>query len=216
MIGNTDPELADVLHDSPESDRYRMRQFRSPAALELFDYGHRLAAERRHSPTDDLVSKLVHSRSTASSLTEREFDTMFLLLVVVSNETTRQAIAHGMLALVEHRDQWERSETTQSSSGARAPTRSCAGRRPSSLPAHRHRTPSSADDQAGDKVVVWYGSANLDEEVFPTSLHFDVGRKPNRHVTFGGAAALLPRSPPRQARSRSCSTSSCRGSPNSS
>ena len=58
MIGNTDPEMTDVLHDSPESERYRLLPFRSPAALELFEYGHRLAAERRREPSDDLVSKL--------------------------------------------------------------------------------------------------------------------------------------------------------------
>ncbi|MBD0316962.1 MAG: cytochrome P450, partial [Thermoleophilia bacterium] len=58
MIANTDPDFADVLHDSPESERYRLLPFRSPAALELFEYGHRIAAERRARPTDDLVSKL--------------------------------------------------------------------------------------------------------------------------------------------------------------
>ena len=129
---------------------------------------------------------------------------MFLLLVVAGNETTSQAIAHGMLALVEHRDQWERSETTRSSSGARAPTRSCAGRRPCPLPAHRHagRRAPRPDDQAGDKVVVWYGSANFDEEVFPDPLHFDVAGSPTGTSPSAAAAALLPRSPPRQARSR--------------
>jgi cytochrome P450 len=189
MIGNTDPELADVLHDSPESDRYRLLPFRSPAALELFDYGHRLAAERRRVPTDDLVSKLVHAEIDGEQLTEREFDTMFLLLVVAGNETTRQAIAHGMLALVEHRDQWERLRSDPEllwSSGADEILRW------SSPVLHFRRTATQDVDlrgqtiRAGDKVVVWYGSANFDEEVFPEPLRFDVGRKPNPHVTFGG------------------------------
>ncbi len=189
MIGNTDPELSDVLHDSPESDRYRMLPFRSPAALELFDYSHRLAAERRRAPTDDLVSTLVHTEIDGEQLTEREFDTMFLLLVVAGNETTRQAIAHGMLALVEHRDQWQRLRDEPDllwSSGADEILRwSC--------PVVHFRRTATQDTEirdqairAGNKVVVWYGSANFDEEVFPDPLRFDVGRTPNPHVTFGG------------------------------
>jgi len=189
MIGNTDPELTDVLLDSPESDRYRMLPFRSPAALELFDYGHRLAAERRRAPTDDLVSKLVHSEIDGERLTEREFDTMFLLLVVAGNETTRQAIAHGMLALVEHPDQWQRLRDDPElvwASGADEILRW------SSPVLHFRRTATQDMElrgqtiKAGDKVVVWYGSANFDEEVFADPLRFDVGRKPNPHVTFGG------------------------------
>jgi cytochrome P450 len=61
MIGNTDPELADVLSDSSESEQYRMLPFRSPASLELFEYAHQIATERRRAPEEDLVSKLVQS-----------------------------------------------------------------------------------------------------------------------------------------------------------
>src|SRR3954453_4114461 len=74
--------------------------------MELFQYGHRIDAERRRHPKDDLVSKLVTwEGEDGRRLTEREFDTMFLILVVAGNETTRQAIAHGMLALMEHPEQ---------------------------------------------------------------------------------------------------------------
>ena len=189
MIGNTDPELADVLHDSPESEQYRMLPFRSPAALELFEYAHRLAAERRRSPAEDLVSKLVHAEIDGESLSERELDTMFLLLVVAGNETTRQAIAHGMLALAEHRDQWRRLNEDPEllwTAGADEILRW------SSPVLHFRRTATRDVElggqtiRAGDKVVVWYVSANFDEEVFADPLRFDVGRRPNPHVTFGG------------------------------
>jgi len=189
MIANTDPDYADVLHDSPESEAYRLVPFRSPAALELFEYGHALAAERRREPRDDLVSKLVHTEIDGERLTEREFDTMFLLLVVAGNETTRQAIAHGMLALVEHPDQWERLR------GDPQLAWECGADeilRWSSPVLHFRRT-ATADTEirgqpvaAGDKVVVWYVSANFDEEVFEAPERFDVGRSPNRHLTFGG------------------------------
>ena len=189
MIGNTDPELTDVLYDSPESERYRLLPFRSPAALELFEYGHRLAAERRREPRDDLVSKLVHAEIDGERLSEREFDTMFLLLVVAGNETTRQAIAHGMLALVEHREQWQRLREDPEllwDSGADEILRW------SSPVLHFRRTATRDVElreqtiRSGDKVVVWYVSANFDEEVFEDPLRFDVGRRPNQHVTFGG------------------------------
>jgi cytochrome P450 len=189
MIGNTDPELADVLHDSPESERYRMLPFRSPAALELFEYGHRLAAERRSDPQDDLISKLVHAEIEGERLTEREFDTMFLILVVAGNETTRQAIAHGMLALVEHPEEWRRLRDDSDlvwGAGADEILRW------SSPVLHFRRTATRDVElggktiRAGDKVVVWYVSANFDEDVFEEPLRFDAGRRPNPHVTFGG------------------------------
>jgi cytochrome P450 len=189
MIGNTDPELADVLHDSPESDQYRMLPFRSPASLELFEYAHALAEERRRVATDDLVSKLVHAEIDGERLSEREFDSMFLLLVVAGNETTRQAIAHGMLALAEHREQWRRLTEDPEllwAAGADEILRW-------SSPVLHFRRSATRDVElggqairAGDKVVIWYVSANFDEEVFADPLRFDVGRRPNPHLTFGG------------------------------
>jgi cytochrome P450 len=189
MIGNTDPELADVLHDSPDSERYRMLPFRSPAALELFEYGHGLAAERRHRPQDDLVSKLANAEIDGQRLTEQEFDTMFLILVVAGNETTRQAIAHGMLALIENLDEWKRLVDDHELVWTAAADEIL---RWSSPVLHFRRTATRDVElggrtiKTGDKVVIWYVSANFDEQVFEDPLHFDVGRRPNPHVTFGG------------------------------
>ena len=188
-IGNTDPELAVVLHDSPESDQYRLLPFRSPAAVELFEYGHWLAAQRREDPRDDLVSKLVHAEIEGEQLTPQEFDTMFLLLVVAGNETTRQAIAHGMNALMEHREEWSRLREDPQliwRTGADEILRW-------STPVLHFRRTATRDVElggrtirAGDKVVVWYISANFDEEVFDEPHRFDVGRRSNPHVVFGG------------------------------
>ena len=189
MIANTDPDFADVLHDSPESERYRLVPFRSPAALELFEYAHGIAAERRAAPTDDLVSHLVNTEIDGERLTERELDTMFLLLVVAGNETTRQAIAHGMLALVDHPAQWQRLREEPELVSETAADEVL---RWSSPVLHFRRTAMRDLDlrgqriAAGDKVVVWYVSANFDEDVFEEPLRFDVGRRPNRHITFGG------------------------------
>jgi cytochrome P450 len=189
LIANTDPDFADVLHDSPASEEYRLVPFRSPASLELFEYGHALAAKRRAEPTDDLVSKLVHAEIEGERLTEREFDTMFLLLVVAGNETTRQAIAHGMLALLEHPDELARLRADPQlvwDTGADEILRW-------SSPVFHFRRTATRDVELrgrrireGDKVVVWYVSANFDEEVFDEPFAFDVGRTPNPHITFGG------------------------------
>jgi cytochrome P450 len=189
MIANTDPEFADVLYDSPESERYRLVPFRSPAALELFEYGHRIAAERRTEPRGDLVSKLVHAEIDGERLTERAFDTMFLLLVVAGNETTRQAIAHGMLALLEQPAELERLRSEPQMIWATGADEILRW----STPVFHFRRTATRDVELrgetireGDKVVVWYVSANFDEEVFDDPQTFDVGRRPNPHITFGG------------------------------
>jgi cytochrome P450 len=188
-IGNTDPELTQILLDSPESERYRLVPFRSPSALEIIHYGHWLAEQRRSDPRDDLVSKLVHADVDGEKLTTQEFDAMFVLLVVAGNETTRQAIAHGMNALMEHPAEWRRLADDPQliwRTGADEILRWAS-------PVLHFRRTATRDVElrgktirVGDKVVVWYVSANFDEEVFEDPYRFDVGRSPNRHVVFGG------------------------------
>jgi cytochrome P450 len=187
LIGNTDPEYTDILLDSPESDQYRLLPFRSPASLEVFEYARGMAAERRVQPKDDLVSKLVHAEIDGDRLTEREFDTMFLLLVVAGNETTRQSIAHGMRALIERQDQLARLR--EDPSLLRTATEEML--RWSSPVMHFRRTATRDVElrgmliRAGDKVVTWYVSGNRDEEVFPDPFRFDIERSPNDYLSFG-------------------------------
>lgn len=187
MIANTDPDLSDVVVDREDTSAYRLLPFRSPAALELFDYAHALAAKRRVDPQDDLVSKLVHAEVDGDRLTERELDNFFTLIVIAGNETTRQTIAAAMLALMEHPDQWR-----------------LLGDDPRLVPAaveefirwaspvFQFRRTATRDTELrgvkirrGDKVVMWYISANFDEEVFPDPYRFDVRRQPNEHAAFG-------------------------------
>lgn len=188
MMGNTDPEVADVLWDSEEArKKYRLYPFRSPAAQEVFEYGHWLGKQRRQNPQNDLVSKLIHAEIDGERLTEREYDTMFLLLVVAGNETTRQAIAHGMQAFIEHPDQTARLQADPSL----MPKAVEEILRWSSPILHFRRT-ATVDTQmhgktikAGDKVVLWFVSANRDEAVFTDPDRFDIGRDPNPHLAFG-------------------------------
>lgn len=107
MFANTDPDYTDVLADSPESEKYRLLPFRSPAGQEAFDYGRRLALERRGGTGTDLVSKLVNQTPRDGiPLSDRDFDNYFVLLMVAGNETTRHAISHSMEALATNRDQF--------------------------------------------------------------------------------------------------------------
>lgn len=188
MIGNTDPDYADVLLGHADSDQYKHLPFRSPAALEVFEYGRKLAAERRGGDGEDLVSKLVNRQPVdGEPLTATEFDNYFLLLVVAGNETTRHTISHSMLALLQNPDQLvllqQRPELI---AGAVEEMLRWAS------PVYHFRRTATRDVElrgrqirAGDKVVMWFASGNRDEEVFDDPYRFDVTRSPNDHVAFG-------------------------------
>ena len=133
------------------------------------------------------MTKLVEAEIDGERLTSREFDVMFLLLVVAGNETTRQAIAHGMQALMEHPEELERLRDDP----ALMPTAVDEIIRWATPVLHFRRTATRDVElrgrtiREGDKVVVWYISANRDELVFDDPYRFDVGRRPNEHVSFG-------------------------------
>ena len=108
MLGQDDPEFA----IDPEVEKAnRHLPFSNPAALDMFAYGQKLAAERRECPRDDIVTKLVEAEIDGRPLSEHEYDVYFLLLAVAGNETTRHSISHGLLALIENPDQLERLRT---------------------------------------------------------------------------------------------------------
>jgi cytochrome P450 len=187
MIANTDPDLSALVVDQGDTSAYRLLPFRSPAAPELFGYAHALAAKRRADPRDDLMSKLVHAEVDGDRLTERELDNFFTLLVIAGNETTRQTTAHAMLALMEHPDQWRRLRDDPSlvATAVEEFIRWASPVFQFRRTATRDTALRGVEIQAGDKVVMWYISANFDEDAFPDPFRFDVGRQPNDHAAFG-------------------------------
>jgi cytochrome P450 len=194
IIGNTDPDYADVLLHSEESERYRDLPFRSPASLEVFAYGRELARQRRGGAGSDLVSRLVNETPRDGvPLSERDFDNYFLLLVVAGNETTRHAISHSMLALIQHPGQLDLLRRDPSLiPGAVEEFLRWAS------PVYHFRRTATRDVELGgklirqgDKVVMWYASGNRDEEVFGDPYAFDVTRQTNDHVTFGKGSPHL-------------------------
>lgn len=188
LVGSTDPDYADVLADTEDSEPYRDLPFRSPAALEVFAYGDSLAKERKGGCGSDLVSKLANQvPEDGVALSERDFHNYFLLLLAAGNETTRHTLSHTMKALIEHpeaaRTLRERPELLPSAVEEFLRWAS---------PVYHFRRTATKDVElhgrhirAGDKVVMWYASGNRDETVFEDPDVFDVTRSPNDHVTFG-------------------------------
>jgi cytochrome P450 len=188
MVGNTDPEHADVLIGSADSDEYRHVPFRSPAAIEVYEYGRHMAEARRGKGGSDLVTLLADGvPSDGQPLTEHEFNTNFLLLVVAGNETTRHTITHSMNNLLNNPEQMDILRNDPSL----IPWAVEEFLRYASPVYHFRRTAtkdtafSGADIAEGDKVVVWFASGNRDEKVFDEPYRFDVTRNPNEHMSFG-------------------------------
>ena len=188
MIGFDDPEHADVLISNPESEKYRLVPFRSPAALELFAYGDALAKERRGKNGTDLVSVLVNGdMSDGLALSERDFHTNFLLLVVAGNETTRHTISHTMINLIKHPEQLRMLQENPEL----IPWAVEEFLRFASPVYHFRRTVTNDVElhgqtiKSGEKIVTWFASGNRDSQIFENADKFDVTRNPNEHMTFG-------------------------------
>ena len=188
IVGATDPDYARVLVNSPEAEQYKHLPFRSPASLEIFEYGRKLAAERRGSDREDLVSKLVNRiPEDGVPLTDTDYDNYFLLLVVAGNETTRQAISHSMKALMDFPDQLQYflDHPEKSQVAVEELVRYAS-------PVYHFRRTATRDVELhgqtikeGDKLVMWFASGNRDEDVFPDPYRLDLTRYPNEHMTFG-------------------------------
>jgi len=190
ILGNTDPDVVgeeNVVERALRNPKLRMLPFSSPFSLDLIEYGRGLGEARRHEPRDDITTRLVEAEIDGSRLTEQEFGTMFILLTTAGNETTRHTISLGLADLLAHPDELERLAADPSLAGTAADE---LLRR--AHPVHHFRRTATRDVEAygrtirrGDKVTIWYASANYDEEKFADPYRLDVGRAPNRHVTFG-------------------------------
>jgi cytochrome P450 len=188
MIGNTDPDYSEHLITDPDSDQYKHLPFRSPAALEVFEYGRELARRRRGGEGTDLISILVNrTPEDGEPLSATDFDNYFLLLVIAGNETTRHAISQSMLALIENQDQLKLlQEQPELIPGAVEEFLRWAS------PVYHFRRTATRDVELGgkpikadDKVVMWFASGNRDEAVFDDPYRLDVARTNIDHVTFG-------------------------------
>ncbi len=154
---------------------------------ELLDYFAGLAVQRRARPTEDLAGLLVRARVDGEPLVDADLLAYYLILVVAGNETTRNAISGGLLAFIEHPDQWEQLRADPSLIDAAVEEIL----RWTTPVIHMART-AAADVELGgqriakgDLVAMFYPSANRDEDVFDLPFEFCIDRQPNRHLAFG-------------------------------
>jgi cytochrome P450 len=157
--------------------------------IELAELMKDLGREREHHPREDLTSDLVSAEVDGERLSADELASFFILLVVAGNETTRNALSWGLVALSEHPDQ--RAAWVADLEGL-APSAVEEIVRWSTPVIQMRRTltrPFAMGDQhfeEGEKVLLFYNSANRDEKAFADPFVFDLSRKDNRHVGFGG------------------------------
>jgi len=187
LIGQDDPEYGPALGPA-ERARWRDLPFGHPSSLRVFELARTLRRERLARPRDDVLTRMAVGEVEGRRLDQAEFDRFFLMLVVAGNETTRHAISFGLLALAEHPAQLE---LLRRPGAARTAAEEVLRW---STPINFHRRTATRDCelrgrriQAGDKLGLYYASANRDERAFDRPSAFDVARRPNDHLTFGKA-----------------------------
>jgi cholest-4-en-3-one 26-monooxygenase len=174
MVGYDDPEF--------EGDG-------EAASVEILSYSMVMAEERRACPRDDIVSKLVNAQIDGDELTSDEFGFFVILLAVAGNETTRNAISHGMLAFLDHPEQWELFKAQRPATAVDEIVRWATPVTVFQRTATKDTELGGQPIRKGQRVGLFYRSANFDEEVFDEPEQFNVLRDPNPHVGFGGTGA---------------------------
>ncbi|MGW6728555.1 cytochrome P450 [Nocardia sp. NPDC055029] len=176
-------------YDDPEYGDATTTESSSTAAMEILGYAWNMAEQRRTDPRDDIVSRLVHADLDGEALGSDEFGFFVILLAVAGNETTRNAITHGMKAFVDHPEQWElfrqRRPVTAADEIVRWATPVTVFQRTATADAEL----GGQRIRAGDRVGLFYSSANFDEDAFEQPFRFDILRDPNPHLGFGGTGA---------------------------
>lgn len=175
MTGNDDPEYADI---DPKA-----------TSVELIMYAMQMAAIKAENPGDDIVTTLINADIDGEKLSDDEFGFFVVMLAVAGNETTRNSITQGMMAFADHPDQWElfkkeRPETAVDEIVRWATPVTCFQRT-----ALEDYELSGVQIKKGQRVVMFYRSANFDEDVFDDPYTFNILRDPNPHVGFGGTGA---------------------------
>ncbi|HEV7933627.1 MAG TPA: cytochrome P450 [Actinomadura sp.] len=183
ILAGNDPEFM------PQNDFEQIALRLLTAGQTLKDLVEDLGRHRREHPTDDLTSALVNANIDGESLTDQELGSFFILLVVAGNETTRNAIAHGLDLFTRNPDQ--RALLTSDFDAHIPGAVEEIVRHASPViwmrrTATRDTTLNGHDIKADDKLILYYWSANRDEAVFAEPDRFDITRHPNPHVGFGG------------------------------
>lgn len=184
-------ELTEIMHTT--DDAVAPPEKKGMAILEMLTYAQSVAEHKRANPGDDIASALVQAEVDGDRLSDGELQWFFLLLVNAGGDTTRNLLASGLQALFDHPEQYARLTADLSL----VPSAVEEMLRWTTPVVHFRRTVMhdtvmrGQQLKTGDKVMVFYGSANRDEDVFDQADTFDVGRTPNPHMAFGGGGPHL-------------------------
>ena len=185
-------DLTEIMHTN--DDAVAPAEVKMAAVGEMLMYGQSVADKKRKAPGDDLATILINAEVDGDRLTDEEFQWFFLLLVNAGGDTTRNLLAAGLQLLFDHPDQ--RAKFLSNVDGHLA-TAIEEMLRFSSPVSHFKRTVMEDTTirgqhiKAGERVVMFYGSANRDEDVFVNPNTFDITRDPNPHVAFGAGGPHL-------------------------
>ena len=188
LIANTDPDFTDHVIDQVNTDEYRFYPFRSPAGKDLYDYAEKQAALRRDQNTDDLLSLFLAPMKNGETFSDLEFKNAFALLVSAGNDTTRYSITSSIKAMIDHPELLDTFRTLDDAQWLSAVEEMLRWASPTM---YFRRTATEDVDykghhiKQGDKVVLWFVSANRDQAVFADPFQINIGRDPNPHLAFG-------------------------------
>jgi methyl-branched lipid omega-hydroxylase len=183
--GRDDPEYVPGVLEDPGHGALAVLE----AAHQLAAYAQELSHAKRARPGDDLISRLAVATPTGRPLTGEELAQWFILLVIAGTETTRQAIAHGILMLDRHPGQraaWHQDFAQLAPTAAEEIVRWSSPVISFRRTLTRDVVLSGQQLAAGDKVMLFYPSANRDERAFTGPYRFDLRRAPNPHLGYGG------------------------------
>jgi cholest-4-en-3-one 26-monooxygenase len=175
LIGFDDPEFTTSVDDA------------HVASMEMYGYANELAEQRQKEPKEDIITRLLQAEVDGGNLTVEQFDLFFLLLSVAGNETTRNAITHGMYGFFQNPDQWETFKTERPLETAVEEIIRWG------TPVMQFQRTALSDYELsgqtikkGDRVAIYYSAANRDETALPGADLFDIKRADNEHIAFGG------------------------------
>jgi cholest-4-en-3-one 26-monooxygenase len=174
MLASDDPEIV----GDPED-----------ASAEILGYAMMMAADRKATPREDLVTKLINADKDGRGLTDDEFGFFVILLTVAGNETTRNAITHGMDAFLDNPDQWELWKKERPATMVDEVVRWATPVSVFQRTALTDVEVNGVTIKKGERAALWYASANFDADVFEDPFRFNILRDPNPHVGFGGHGA---------------------------
>lgn len=190
LISNTDPDYTDFVVDAVDTEEYRLLPFRSPAAVELFDYANKLLARIKAGEDVGVLSLVKQPDKNGNVMSDDEFRNFFCLVVAAGNDTTRYSLAAAMHALANQPELLQQLKANiDNPDFFKSATDELI--RWASPTTHFRRTATQDFEyggqqiREGDKIVLWFLSANRDNSMFEQPYEIRLDRKPNRFMSFG-------------------------------